>query len=489
MVAQLLYLLSLLERISGPIMTQSTSRRSFLKVAGAVSAGFAGLRLATSGKNQVAAEGFASLRYGPLKKDPQGVIDLPEGFSYRVMSKAGERMDDGLFVPGMHDGMAAFPGPDGKTILVRNHECGLSPARDGAFGWNLELLRGFDRSKFYDRAFGGMPPLGGTTTLVYDTSTKKLERHFLSLAGTLRNCAGGPTPWGTWISCEETEDRANRNLEHDHGYNFEVPASSEIGLTQPVPLRAMGRFRHEAVAVDPFSGIVYETEDREDGLIYRFIPEQPGHLVEGGKLQALAIRGQSGADTRNWLAEGPDAAVTGLILPGTVFDVAWIDLDEVDAPNSDLRFRGHRSGAARFARGEGMWYGNDSIYFACTNGGQKKLGQIWRYVPSPFEGTDQEDRQPGRLELFIESNDVSLIEMCDNLTVAPWGDVILSEDGQPDQYIVGVTSSGRIYQLARNSINGSEFAGVVMSPDGSTLFANIQNPGVTLAIDGPWRQS
>ncbi len=468
-------------------MTQITSRRSFLKVAGAVSAGFAGLRLATVGQNQVTAESVATFRYGPLRTDPQGVIDLPKGFSYRVISKAGERMDDGLFVPGKHDGMAAFPGPDGKTILIRNHECELGPAREGAFGWNLELLDGFDRSKFYDRAFGGTPPFGGTTTLVYDTRAKKLEHHFLSLAGTIRNCAGGPTPWGSWISCEETEDRANEVLEHDHGYNFEVPASAEMGLTQAVPLRAMGRFCHEAVAVDPHSGIVYETEDTEDGLIYRFIPNQPGRLARGGKLQALAIRGRTSADTRNWLAEGSDAAVTDMILPGTVFDVAWVDVDEVDAPNNDLRFRGYQSGAARFARGEGMWYGNDSVYFACTNGGQKKLGQIWRYVPSPFEGTVKEDRQPGRLELFIESNDVSLIEMCDNLTVAPWGDVILSEDGQPDQYIVGVTSAGRIYHLGRNAMNGSEFAGVVVSPDGSTLFVNIQEPGVTLAIDGPWR--
>ena len=109
---------------------------------------------------------------------------------------------------------------------------------------------------------GELPCLGGTTTLVYDTRTQTLEKHFLSLIGTIRNCAGGLTPWNTWITCEETMQKAEGTYDADHGYNFEVPASADIGLADPIPLKAMGRFNHEAVAVDPKTGIVYETEDR-----------------------------------------------------------------------------------------------------------------------------------------------------------------------------------------------------------------------------------
>ena len=170
------------------------------------------------------------------------------------------------------------------------------------FGWNNEKIERAALDKFYDAGSGELPCLGGTTTLVYDTKTQTLEKHFLSLVGTIRNCAGGLTPWGTWITCEETMQKADSETtyEVDHGYNFEVPVSTEIGLTDPIPLKAMGRFNHEAVAVDPKTGIVYQTEDRGDSLIYRFIPDTPGELAAGGKLQALKIRDLKSADTRNW---------------------------------------------------------------------------------------------------------------------------------------------------------------------------------------------
>ena len=156
------------------------------------------------------------------------------------------------------------------------------------------------------------------------------------------------------------------------------------------------------------------------------------------------------------------------------------------APADDLRYQGFEKGAARFARGEGMWYGRDAIYFACTDGGRQKSGQIWRYVPSPAEGSSNERDKPGRLELFIEPNDGALVENCDNVTVTPWGDLILCENGPGEEFLVGVTPAGQFYRLARNAMDHADLAGATFAPDGSTLFVNIQGKGVTLAITGPW---
>ncbi len=450
------------------------SRRHFLRAAGAVSAGFLGLR------SLLAAPGRARLDgYGELVADPKKVIDLPKGFSYRLLSAAGEGMSDGFKVPGLHDGMAAFPGPEGRTLLVRNHEVDVNKVKIGPFGAKNELFSKIDRSRLYDAGNGEIYGPGGTTNLVYDTRAGKLERHFLSLAGTIRNCAGGPTPWGSWITCEETVIRPGKNLQHEHGYCFEVPASAEIGLAAPVPLKAMGRFNHEAVAVDPGTGAVYETEDRSDGLFYRFLPDVPGQLARGGRLQALKLRGRDKADTSNQGKGEP-------IAPGAPLEAEWIDLDEVESPKDDLRKRGASKGAATFARGEGMWFGRGAVYFATTTGGRNKKGQIWRYRPGPEEAKPGEREKPGHLELFIEPNDSNLLENADNMTVTPWGDLLVCENGKAPDQLVGVTPEGKLYTLARNSYSKSELAGVTISPDASTVFVNIQEPGVTLAICGPW---
>jgi secreted PhoX family phosphatase len=456
----------------------TATRRHFLKTSAAFSVGFVGLHRLVAGQHPRSSPAPAA-GFGPLIPDPRGILDLPKGFTCQIVARAGQKMTDGFVVPARQDGMAAFPGPDGLTILICNHEVGSdSSASGGAFGASYELLGKLDSGLLYDAGRNGIPCLGGTTTLVYDTQNRRLVRSFLSLAGTVRNCAGGPTPWGSWISCEETVERSGRTLDKDHGYCFEVPATSEAAIVKPEPLKDMGRFNHEAVAVDPASGIVYLTEDRDDGLIYRYIPRTRGRLSSGGTLQALCIKDQPQMDTRNWR--------TSRVRAGSVAEVTWIDLDDVDADADDLRHRGFGNGAARFARGEGMWYGRRAIYFACTNGGLNKKGQIWRYTPSASEGTDDERRAPGSLELFIEPNDGSLVENCDNVTVAPWGDLILCEDGPGAQYLVGVTPEGGIYKVARNAMSGSELAGATFAHDGSTLFVNIQGDGVTLAITGPW---
>lgn len=466
------------------------SRRHFLQTAGAVTLGFAGLHKLLESPfgalADVARPGALPFGFGELIPDPKGVFELPKGFTYKVISRAGDLMADGLLVPGEPDGMATFPGPDGRTILICNHEMSAEPANLGAFGKDYELIAKLKPGMLYDAGRGKAPSLGGTTRLIFDTAAQKVEKVELSLGGTLRNCAGGPTPWNSWLTCEENVQRAEGNFERDHGYVFEVPATPGL-LAPPNPIRAMGRFNHEAVAVDPKSGAVYQTEDRSDGLIYRYLPTVPGDLHKGGKLQALVVKDRASCDTRNWPAE-PGAAVPPRIEKGTPLAVEWIDVEDVEAPKDDLRDRGFAKGAARFARGEGMWYGNDAVYFACTNGGPVRHGQVWKYTPSPAEGTPAEKDSPATLELFLEADAASILENCDNLTVAPWGDLVLCEDGPGHNYLLGVTPKGEIYRMGRCSLSQSELAGATFSPDGSTLFVNIQHNHMTLAITGPWHQ-
>jgi len=412
--------------------------------------------------------------FGPLVPDPQKVMDLPKGFHYQIISRTGAEMTDGLLVPGRQDGMAAFPGPDGRVILIRNHENEYPWRPLGPFGLLNERFDKIDPALLYDARSENQPCIGGCTVVVYNPETGEVEQEFLRMAGTERNCAGGPTPWGTWITCEETETTPADGFTKFHGYNFEVTPAVEPGMEKAEPLIAMGRFRHEAVAVDPETGIVYQTEDLGDGCIYRFIPDVPGELAKGGKLQALVIKGAP-ADTRN----GPGSKIEFPLQKPVA--VEWVDLDNPEAPENDLRFRAQKQGAAIFARGEGMWMGDHELYFACTSGGPKMFGQIFKLTPGRGEGPDQ-------LELFIESHDSNLMQNADNLVVAPWGDVIICEDSNaPHKRLVGVTPKGEIYHLAKCVYNSSEIAGACFAPDGKTLFFNVQNyPGLTFAVTGPW---
>lgn len=429
------------------------SRRQFLNIAGATTAS---TLMAAPLENLFirAAKGQSTQGdgYGPLIPDPRRVLDLPQGFQYQAFSRTGETMSDGNWVPAAHDGMAAFAGPDNTTILVRNHE--LSPHQ-------FPEVVG---PKYDPRC------TGGTTTLIIGPD-RQLQRHYASLAGTYRNCAGGPTPWGSWISCEENTSTPDQDpaVRRRHGYNFEVP-SRLLTPVPPEPLVAMGRFNHEAIAVDPNTGIVYQTEDRTDGLFYRFIPYQPGRLQAGGILEALKIKNQPQAITRRGIPMGQAMAVE------------WVPIDDPDPPADTVREEGFAKGAAQFSRGEGITFGNNELYFCCTSGGQASLGQVWRYVP----GEDAE--AGGVLTLFVESEDYDVLEMPDNITVAPFGDLFVCEDGWgfTDQYIRGISTEGRVYPFARNGINNYEFAGICFAIEPLTLFVNIQTPGITFAIWGPF---
>ncbi|WP_414564623.1 MULTISPECIES: alkaline phosphatase PhoX [unclassified Anabaena] len=414
-----------------------------------------------------------------LSADYRGIpiLKLPRGFNYTAFSITGDQMDDGFTVPSNHDGMAAFPGANNTTILVRNHELGTS-ASNPVLG-----------SPRYSTG-----AQGGTTTLVVGPN-RQLIKHFNSLGGTIRNCAGGPTPWRTWISCEETfSTSANMTSSGTmetikHGYNFEVIADPNSGLVSPVPLIDMGRFSHEAVAVDPRTGYIYETEDRGDSCFYRFVPNvrpsKVGDLAQGGSLYALQVRGANNfaLNTTN----NPNlGGQLGLIKVGQTLPVEWVKIDNPDPEEDTVRVEAQSKGAAIFFRGEGAWYGNGLIYFVATQAGPpvsaasnaRGNGQVWAYDPAKEE-----------LTLVVEASPSgNFLDEPDNITVAPWGDLFLCEDGGGVQYVVGVNQDGEVYQFAFNNLTNSEFAGACFSADGRTLFFNIQSPGITLAIFGPWNR-
>ena len=388
--------------------------------------------------------------YGPLK--PAGpVLDLPEGFRYVRFGDEGSPMAGGVPTPPKHDGMAAFPVKPGVVRLVRNHEV-------------KEVGQAFGRPA-YDPAAAG-----GTTTLVFDSGVGKLVTSFPSLAGTFNNCAGGPTPWGSWLSCEEGTSGPRVGFERYHGYVFEVPASAN-GPVDPIPLKAMGRFVHEAVAVDPQTGVVYLTEDRPTAGFYRFVPDTPGALRLGGRLQMLAVDARPGYDTR------ADQS------PGVTLPVTWVDIEDPDPHdagwNPDAVFRqGRRQGGATFGRLEGCCFDRGRVLLTATSGGDADCGQVWEYRPKP-DGR-------GRLRLVFESPSAGFLNQPDNVTVSPRGGVLLCEDHDGSDRLMGLDPEGRLFEFARNRLSLGEFAGVTYEPGGNWLFVNIQRPGMTLAITGPW---
>jgi len=441
------------------------SRRRF--IIGASTMAFAGLAGCSLGKKQAfnlmqVADGFE-----PLISDPNLLLDLPAGFRYDIISQLGDAMIDGFHVPDRADGMGCLPLSDDRVVLVRNHE--LHPK---SLDKQPTSIQNHKTPLAYDSYDNGVAFPGGTTSLIYNLKTKKVEKEFISLVGTIRNCAGGITPWGSWLTCEESVMKAGDGLKEDHGYIFEVPATAE-SIVAPKPLKEMGRFNHEAAVVDPKTGIVYLTEDRGDSLFYRFIPNVKGQLDKGGQLQAMAIVDRPKYDSRNWQSTN--------MLVGEWLSTEWVNLDEPESPNDDLRIRGYQLGAALFARGEGIHWADGELYFCCTNGGTKQLGQIMRFEPNDAGG---------RIQLFLESDDSSLYNFGDNLTVTPQGHLFVCEDQYTDvvdNHIRGVTPEGHVYNFAKLHAQ-TELAGACFSPDGSVLFVNLYSPTKTLAITGPWHK-
>lgn len=452
----------------------TATRRQILARTGAVGAGivFSGA-LSELFTGSAAARRLGHAGYGPLLPDPDGLLDLPEGFRYTVLSREGDRLRSGEgAVPSHHDGMAAFAGRRGRVHLVRNHE-NRHDARVP-----VPAVEGLT----YDPE-----GKGGCTALTLDADGRvRSER--VAIAGTAVNCAGGPTPWGTWLTCEETEDTAGTNgYTKDHGFVFEVDGA-DPRRSGAVPLTAMGRFQHEAVAVDPRLGVIYETEDAFDhpfGLFYRFLPEKPlgglGSLRAGGRLQAMRVPGV------------PDLSTVQET--GTSFDgVEWVDVPDPLAAGTPIRFQdfGPR-GITHAQKLEGCYWGGRCVYFVSSyarsieGSSADHHGQIWRYDPAA--------RRLTLVVVFGPDTDVRLPgESPDNICLAPDGGLMVCEDGDGAQHVFGVTRSGEVYAVARNAQDigtddtpqWGEFAGVTFSPDGRTMYVNCYDPGTTFAVTGPW---
>ncbi len=422
------------------------SRRSFLR-GGAMSAGGAALYL---GGAATFAPEDAPARFGPLVEDPGGLLDLPRGFEYRVISAEGSTLSSGAPVPGDHDGMAAFAGPRDSTILVRNHE-----------------LRDTETPPVEGRnAYDPAEP-GGTTAILVSADRREIGDYVTS-SGTRNNCAGGGTPWGTWITCEE--DRTE-----GHGFAFEVDPRDPQNNLSRTPIRDMGFFSHEAIDIDPRTGIAYLTEDDFRGLIaddpaadtrssflYRYLPDdrspRPGALQKGGRLQALAIEERPAQDA-------------DFFEPGQRFGVVWRGVS-AEEPHDDALAKG----CVRFNRLEGCHFAGGAFWFSDTAGGEERLGQIFRYLPATET-----------LELFFEGTEVEGMESPDNVVVTPFGDLWFCEDGDGENRVMGITPTGRVYEFASNRLNDSELAGPTFSPDGRTFFVNTQTPGITFVVWGSFR--
>jgi len=504
-------------------METGLDRRTFLARGAAVVGGgvlSAGAIERLVARDALATGGYPHAEpYGPLRRMPDQrgveVLALPAGFSYVTFGHIGTTMSDGNPTPLALDGMGAFPGGhhhhhhhgrrDRLVRLVRNCEDRNLPGVGSLLG---------DPAAKYDAAAGG-----GTTTLVYDERRRRLVEDFVSLNGTTVNCAGGISYRGRyWLTGEETvggPDSAsvNSRFPERHGYMFETPVDRGPGeLETGVPIRAAGRFSHEAMAVDQHTGIVYETEDPGSGVgagFYRYIPEDPDHLAAGGRLQMLAIAGQRQVDLR-------EGQRRGRWLP-----VAWVDIDDpdpeltaIDDPRGTFS-QGYNDGGALFNRLEGCWEDDGTIFFVSTSGGDAKngdvnadgyregFGQVWAYRPGYGDGW---------LSLVYESPSGATLDSPDNLTVTPRGGLLVCEDDASTAFVdehplapgitnvnrmIGLTRYGEAFELAVNVLNGTELAGCCFSPSGRTLFFNLygyarftEEPleGMTCAVTGPWRR-
>ncbi|WBQ08172.1 alkaline phosphatase PhoX [Kribbella sp. CA-293567] len=474
----------------------SLDRRTVLRSAavGATGVGFAAVGAVPSlaeATPEPAARPFPTNRpFPPLMDDPKGVLALPPGFRYTVVTQAGQTtLTTGQKTPGAHDGMAVIGNGTKRYKLIQNHEIGSNNAL------GVPQVPG----TVYDAGVGAA---GGCTVIDVDRDGTNYGE-WVGISGTLTNCAGGHTPWGTWLTCEETENKANGTTRlKDHGYVFEVWADGKTA--HPVPLKALGRYAHEALAVDRDQQHIYLSEDASgpNGLFYRWTAPAGYRLgkeswkdlqdVDFGSYEAMAILGDDGKPI-------PDVAYLTSAQLLRPFRVAWVTVPDRDAVSVSCRKQFTDGQVTRGKKFEGVWGTHDGVYVvnSYANSGTTDLpadavphdGMVWFYnyktetiqLVTYFPSNDAADQ--GATAKYQDLN----FDGPDNVTVTPWGSLILAEDGNASSHILSSVPGGPTYAIARNQLNDSEFCGPAFSEDGKVLFVNIQSPGLTLAITGPWR--
>lgn len=412
-----------------------------------------------------------------------GLLELPLGFRAAIVQRAGDVMSDGHTVPEQPDGMTCYA-HEGAWVLLRNHELG----RLGTHApWP-------DDPRIYDPE-----RRGAVTRVIVDPHAlrESLEGHDrtairssnLVLGGTDLNCAGGPARVDGvdgWISCEESDAE-------DHGFAFWTRVDDAALVSgQERRLTGLGRFKREAVALDPTTGVLYMTEDHVDGLIYRHVPEDPVRPFGAGRLEALRIPMLANTDPREGGPHGPGEP----LLVNSLWSVEWVPIADPLATSRTCREQGGAVGASRFNRCEGITRdpSDGAIVFVASLAGPVGAGQIYRL-----------DRSARELTLIAQVDDRTVLSMPDNLVMSPWGELVLCEDnydrrgGASHQHVRVLGDDGRVRTLIRNlrvappsgadeeDPPGAELAGACFSPDGEILFVNVQRPEhVTVAITGDW---
>ncbi len=537
----------------------STSRRSVLKGGGAALAtGFAGTIGALSSQSALAAVGKQQVSavspYGPISPVNDlatglPLLQLPAGFSFKSFGWTGDLMADGRPTPSSHDGMAVVAtrrvGRSTEHVLVRNHERGLAPSAatavvapanyaTGMVNGIITIMYGTTPIRIGASGTVTNPTApdptpfvgvagGGTTNLVFRDAAWSSST--TSIGGTLGNCAGGLTPWGSWLTCEETILDFSGIGGSKHGYIFESAPNPNASVATPIV--GMGRFAHEAVAVDPSTGTVYETEDNRNlSAFFRYVPVDTlgavGSLQRGGVLQAARIKTIVRQATPTTLAQANDVALLNPDI-GDEYVLEWVNINDPDASPqvvagqpggitlgfmSGPAFEALGKGCARMSRGEGIWYANGKMLIVDTAAGLDSTGR-----PGRGEGALWElELSSMRLRALFVSGNQTAGNNPDNVTVSPRGGVVLCEDGggSTDVYgtgarLLGLNAASEAYIFCKNNsvftaaelaaagktvaagdYRGVEFAGACFDPTGRILFVNIQTPGITLAITGPW---
>lgn len=451
------------------------SRRDVLQrgAAGGIGLALAGSLELLFGAGHAAAAGKGGVGYGPLLPDPAGRLALPEGFSYKVIAQSGvSRLESGELCPDDPDGAAAFARRGGPgSVLVLNHE-----------------ISGSERNKVPPvPGFTFNPAAGGGCTIIEVDKDGDRVRQYVGIAGTLNNCAGGRTPWNTWLTCEESEGTVAGIR---HGYVFEVDPHDQESNRDPQPIRALGRFAHESVTVDPETGTLYMTEDagNPNGLFFRFTPPADALPLGKGSLRALApdagtLEALAAYTTGGAFVPDLSAATT----PGTTYRARWVPVPDRDATAVPVRRQFPPNTVTRSRKLEGMWYGDGGTYFvasfARTSDGSvaQHDGQVW------FHDARKETIELKLIFAYTPADQDTDPDGPDNITVSPYGGVIIAEDGDGASHLVGSTAGGETFFLARNDLPGeSEFAGPTFSQNRKTLFAGIQSPGHVYAITGPF---